>query len=147
MRPTLPAAALLSAFILTPAAVPAAGDAALVDYRQQTMKAAAGHLRAAKAMAVEGLRIPGHLETHAEALERIGTLLPGLFPAGSGGGDSDAKSEIWSDPDGFAQAVDAYADAVESFTRAAELPGKAAKEGYYRVQESCKGCHKKFRER
>ncbi len=31
--------------------------------------------------------------------------------------------------------------------RAAELPGKAAEEGYYRVQEACKGCHKKYRER
>ena len=125
----------------------AADTAAVIDYRQQTMKAADGHLRAAKVMAVEGLRIPGHLESHAQSLELLGNLLPGLFPEGSGGGESEAKGEVWSDPEGFMQAVDTYAEAVESFTRAAELPGKAAMEGYYRVQEACKGCHKVFRSR
>ena len=151
MRNPRPTVALLSALAAAPITAPAtalAADTAMfIEYRQQTMKAAAGHLRAAKAMAVGGLRVPGHLETHAEALERIASLLPGLFPEGSDGGESDAKRAIWNDPEAFQQAVDEYAEAVETFTRAAELPGKVAREGYYRVQESCKGCHKKFRER
>lgn len=139
-------AATLAAVTIAPMAH-ATDTANLIEYRQQTMKAAAGHLRAAKAMAVDGIRIAGHLETHAGSLELIGNLLPGLFPEGTTGGESDAKGEIWSDPDGFMAAMDAYSDAVESFTRAAEMPGKIAKEGYYRVQEACKGCHKKYRER
>ena len=124
-----------------------AGDDALIDYRQQAMKAAAGHLRAAKGVAVEGVRLPGHLEAHAHALAALPPLIPAMFPRGSGGGESDAKPELWSDWDGFLKAAESYGEAAEAFQRAAAVGGKAAGEAYYRVQEACKGCHKRYRER
>lgn len=149
MNRTLALAAALATALTATASPPiqAADTATLIDYRQQAMKAAAGHLRAAKAVAVNGLRLPGHLERHAEALERLAPLFPEMFPAGSGGGDSDAKSEIWSDPAGFEQAASDYRSASEALRRTAGRGGEAAEKAYYRVQERCKGCHKAYRER
>ncbi|WP_459873713.1 c-type cytochrome, partial [Endothiovibrio diazotrophicus] len=140
-------ALILSCVLATaPIAAKAADTSPVTDYRQQTMKAAEGHLRAAKVLVVEGLRIPGHPEHHAEALKKFGRLLPELFPTGSGGGESEAKPTVWSDAQGFREVVGEFTDATEAFARAA-AGSSEAKEAYYRVQEACRSCHKRFRER
>jgi cytochrome c556 len=67
----------------------------------------------------------------------------GLFPEGSGGGETRAKAEIWSDRAGFDQAMkdaQAAATAMGAVTEeAAYVPAMKALGG------SCKGCHDKYR--
>jgi cytochrome c556 len=67
----------------------------------------------------------------------------GLFPEGSGGGDSRAKPEIWSDRAGFDQAMkdaQAAATAMAAVTEeAAFVPAMKTLGG------ACKGCHDKYR--
>ena len=67
----------------------------------------------------------------------------GLFPEGSGGGDSRAKPEIWSDRAGFDQAMkdaQAAASALAAVTdEAAYVPAMKTLGG------SCKNCHDKYR--
>jgi len=67
----------------------------------------------------------------------------GLFPEGSGGGDSRAKPEIWSDRAGFDQAMkdaQAAATAMAAVTEeAAFVPAMKSLGG------ACKGCHDKYR--
>jgi cytochrome c556 len=67
----------------------------------------------------------------------------GLFPAGSGGGESRAKPEVWTDAAGFEKSMrDGYAAAValQSVSdEAAFGPALGALGG------SCKGCHEKYR--
>lgn len=67
----------------------------------------------------------------------------GLFPEGSGGGDSRAKPEIWSDRAGFDQAMK---DAITAATAMAAVTDEAA---YVPAMKtlggSCKGCHDKYR--
>jgi cytochrome c556 len=67
----------------------------------------------------------------------------GLFPEGSGGGDSRAKAEIWSDRAGFDQAMkdaQAAATAMAAVTEeAAYVPAMKTLGG------SCKACHDKYR--
>jgi cytochrome c556 len=67
----------------------------------------------------------------------------GLFPAGSDGGDSRAKPEIWTDAAGFEKGMkDAQAAAValQSVSdEAAFRPALGALGG------SCKACHDKYR--
>ena len=67
----------------------------------------------------------------------------GLFPAGSGGGESLAKPEIWTDPAGFEKKMkDAQAAAVALKSvsdEAAYGPALGA------LGSTCKGCHDKYR--
>ncbi len=67
----------------------------------------------------------------------------GLFPEGSGGGDSRAKAEIWSDRAGFDKAMQdaqAAAAAMAAVTdEAAYMPAMKTLGG------TCKGCHDKYR--
>ena len=67
----------------------------------------------------------------------------GLFPEGSGGGDSRAKPEIWTDRAGFDQAMK---DAQAAATAMAAVTDEA---GYVPAMKtlggSCKNCHDKYR--
>jgi cytochrome c556 len=67
----------------------------------------------------------------------------GLFPEGSGGGDSRAKAEIWSDRAGFDKAMkesQAAAEAMAAVTEeAAFMPAMKTLGG------TCKNCHDKYR--
>jgi cytochrome c556 len=67
----------------------------------------------------------------------------GLFPEGSGGGDSRAKAEIWTDRAGFDQAMkdaQAAAAAMAAVTDEANyVPAMKTLGG------ACKGCHDKYR--
>ena len=67
----------------------------------------------------------------------------GLFPAGSGGGDSLAKPEIWSDPAGFAKGMK---DAQAAATGLSGVKDEAAfGPAIGALGKSCKACHDKYR--
>jgi len=67
----------------------------------------------------------------------------GLFPAGSGGGESRAKPEVWTDAPGFEKGMKdgcAAAVALQSVSDEASFgPALGALGG------SCKSCHDKYR--
>ena len=83
--------------------------------------------------------VKANATTIADNLKKASTL----FPAGSGGGDSLAKPEIWSDPAGFEKRMkDAHAAAVALQAvsdEAAYGPALGALGG------NCKSCHDKYR--
>jgi cytochrome c556 len=67
----------------------------------------------------------------------------GLFPEGSGGGETRAKAEIWTDRAGFDKAMQdaqAAAAAMAAVTAEADFIGAMKALG-----GSCKGCHDKYR--
>lgn len=67
----------------------------------------------------------------------------GHFPAGSGGGQSRAKAEIWSDAAGFEKSMK---DAVAAATALQAVKDEAAYGAAFgAVGASCKGCHDKYR--
>jgi cytochrome c556 len=70
-------------------------------------------------------------------------IAQGLFPAGSGGGESRAKPEIWTDAAGFEKVMkeaQAAAVALSSVSdEAAYGPALGA------LGSSCKSCHDKYR--
>jgi cytochrome c556 len=83
--------------------------------------------------------VKANATTIADHLKMASTL----FPAGSGGGESLAKPEIWSDAAGFEKGMkDAHAAAValQSVSdEAAYGPALGA------LGSSCKSCHDKYR--
>ena len=70
-----------------------------------------------------------------------------LFPKGSGGGKSRAKSEIWQDWNGFKAAAAVLKVEANKFAEVAKTGDKAAikKQAGMLAKAGCGGCHQKFR--
>lgn len=89
---------------------------------------------------------------HAQLLlQRIEALLPmtfELFPEGSDQGDTKARAEIWSQPEGFAERQERAISAVRTLLSTAQAgdssPFKAA---YFDAAAACKQCHDDYRRR
>lgn len=81
-----------------------------------------------------------------EGLAMWGAAIPGLFPAGSGGGESRARPEIWTNRADFeAKANDlrVAADRLLQRSRAGDAAGFAAEAGA--VEAACTACHVAYR--
>jgi cytochrome c556 len=83
------------------------------------------------------------VEKHAEAIAANLTKAQDLFPEGSGGGDSRAKPEIWTDREAFDGLMTA---AIEAATAMAAVSEEAALEPAMReLGGSCRSCHQDYR--
>lgn len=82
----------------------------------------------------------------AEGLVMWGAAIPGLFPAGSGGGDSRARPEIWTSRADFearAAALRTAASGLLQRARAGDRPGFSAQAAA--VEAACNACHTAYR--
>lgn len=87
----------------------------------------------------DAAKVKASATTIADHLKKASTL----FPAGSGGGESRAKPEIWTDAAGFDKSLK---DAVAAAVALQSVTDEAAFGPAFRaVGTSCKGCHDKFR--
>jgi cytochrome c556 len=112
--------------------------------RQTAMEAVGDAMKPLGAMAkkqapFDAAAVEASAKTIADNLKKASAL----FPAGSGGGESRAKAEIWTDAAGFEKAMEdarAAAVALQSVKdEAAFGPALGA------MGASCKGCHDKYR--
>ena len=75
-----------------------------------------------------------------------GIRIVALFPAGSGGGVSEAAPNIWDDPDGFRARANATVKAAHALEAAAKLDDLPAVTQAARVLgRTCSGCHRDYR--
>jgi cytochrome c556 len=119
-----------------------------IKYRQAVMKAIGGHTGASSQIVRGKIEAGEDLAMHAAALARLNSDLTRLFPEGSDFGETKAKGEIWEDWDKFEQAAKAAQDATAAFAAAAESGDQAAIAASFKdVGDSCKGCHKDFRQK
>lgn len=82
----------------------------------------------------------------AEGLAYWGASIPGLFPAGSDGGESSARPEIWANWGDFqAKAADLRraASRLAQLARAGDAAGFAAQADI--VEAACTACHTAYR--
>lgn len=82
----------------------------------------------------------------AEGLAYWGASIPGLFPAGSGGGESGARPEIWTSWGDFqAKAADLRraASRLVQLARAGDTAGFATQAAI--VEAACEACHTAYR--
>lgn len=82
----------------------------------------------------------------SQSLEQWGLSMPEYFPAGSNMPPSEAADTIWSDPDGFAAAVENYVNAASAINTAALAEDKSAIMAAIKMtSDSCSSCHKSYR--
>lgn len=85
----------------------------------------------------------------SEQIQQLAGDMGKWFPKGSGPGqdiETDAKAEIWADPQGFTAAMTKFqteAPKLLTFAKANDAAGLQKQVGA--VGASCKGCHDKYR--
>lgn len=127
------------------AAAAHAADLDIVAVRKAGMDNAAGSFGLIRTVvAAKGDVKP--LESAGKALAAWAAVIPSIFPAGSGKGETKALPEIWSDAAGFQKAAAALGDAGTKLATAAKAGdadsvAAAAKE----IGEACGACHKGYR--
>lgn len=120
---------------------------AVIKYRQGIMRAQGG-LMAAMAQVVRGkVAFEASLPILAKNLTGLSKDVTALFPEGSDFGETEAKKAVWEQWKEFEQsAADAHA-AAEDFEHAVQTGnGQAVRDAFKQVADSCKACHKEFRE-
>jgi cytochrome c556 len=112
--------------------------------RHERMEAVQGAFKPLRAMATKEapFDLAAAKKNAAAILENL-KAAHGLFPAGSGGGESRAKPEVWTDRAGFDKAMKEGIDAAGAL---AAIGDEAAFAGAMRaLGGTCKGCHDKYR--
>lgn len=142
-------AAFLSAASV-PFIVPASGHmgaTGVVKDRMEVMKSLGAAMKALGKMTrgeqpLDSARAAGAAAT----IVRHGPRIVELFPAGSGGGVSEASPNIWRDPKGFRDSADALVAASEKLhaaTRSNDLP--AIRSAFRAAGKTCTACHRQYR--
>jgi cytochrome c556 len=123
----------------------AAAPVDIVKYRQASMKALGGHVRALGPLASGKVRFPTHIEQHTRAVLDLAKSMKDLFPKGTGVGvgSSDAKDAIWTEEKKFADSLAEMTAAAEQLTKATDAA--ALKAALERTNDACGSCHKPFR--
>jgi cytochrome c556 len=89
------------------------------------------------------------IQREAATLATLAEQIPNWFPAGSGPdvhAKSEAKAEIWSDPQGFAEAHKGYLQQAQSFKRVADGGDvEQIRAAAQALGKSCGQCHDKYR--
>ena len=86
------------------------------------------------------------LLVRAQALDVLGRLVFESFPAGSDQGTTQAKPEIWQEPQRFRQLATESQSATAALRTAVEAGDpKAIKTAYAATGRSCKACHDQFK--
>jgi cytochrome c556 len=89
------------------------------------------------------------IQREATTLASLAEQMTGWFPAGSGPdvhARSRAKAEIWSDPQGFAQAHQGYMQQAQSFRRVADGGDiNQIRAAAQVLGKACGQCHDKYR--
>jgi cytochrome c556 len=120
-----------------------------VKARQHNLKDLGGAFKAVR----DQIRKPAPDMTQVQQataqIDQLALEMKQWFPKGSGPGEdieTDAKAEIWSDPQGFETAMAKFqqeAPKLASFAKAGDTDGLKKQVGV--VGGACKGCHDKYR--
>jgi cytochrome c556 len=142
-------AALTVASLLAGAAIAEMSAVDAIMARQSNLKDLGGAFKAVR----DQLRRPApdmtQIQQASEQISHLASDMSKWFPQGSGpesGEDTDAKPEIWKDPQGFSEAVSTFTQAgpkLLDLAKANDVEGLKAQVG--KVGQACKGCHDKFR--
>jgi cytochrome c556 len=144
-----PLGALLLLLVLTHQ-VNADDPAAVVKYRQATMKALGAHMSAMSLVVKKQISDRRQLAVHAESVRAISEGLASLFPAGTGPDKVSTATMMaaWRETQAFrASALKLQTEATKLATIAKKGDAKSFDAEFAQVSAACNECHKKFRTR
>jgi cytochrome c556 len=136
---------VLMSLALIPATLHAGEDP--IAKRQDTMEETRDALKPLGAM-VKGERAfdAAVVESSFKTWKHTAMTVGDLFPVGSEtGGDTEAKSTIWSDREGFDAALANFGEAVDTAIAADPKSVEELKPVLGGVTKACKGCHDDYR--
>lgn len=138
----------LIVMVVWPFQADAADSLDIIKYRQAIMKSQGAHATAAAEIIKGKVPYDSDLSYHAAALKSSTDNLVKLFPADSDFGETRAKVEIWSKRSEFEKAANDAEKAGGAFLAAVKSGDKTAiRNAFGDLAETCKGCHKHFREK
>jgi len=120
----------------------------VIHYRQSAMTLIGWNFGPLSAM-VKG-KLAWDAKEFALRAERIASLAPQIqegFAKGSDkGAETDAKAEIWANPEDFQSKVTDFINASKAFADVAKNSDEAkAKEEFKKLAGACKSCHDKYK--
>jgi len=121
----------------------------IIKYRKNVMKSLAADSRMIKAILTGKISRKEDLKAAANSLAAKSKMVKDNFPEDSDFGDTDAKAAIWENKADFEQKSDALINAAEALYETLKKGADASEieKKYAAVGKSCKGCHKKYREK
>ena len=135
-------------FIVSANEIVSAESAGIIKYRQNVMKAAAGHMGAIVGILKNKLPIKNHIIEHAQSLKKISKMTIVIFPKGSGIGRTKAKKSIWDNWSKFEKVSQNFAKESTKLLEIAKnedmqtIASQVRKTG-----KTCGSCHKNFRKK
>lgn len=118
----------------------------IAGYRHDVMEAIGGHTGALALILKKQAPFTEDAKTHAQSLAALATITDKIFPAGSGGGKSEALPAIWEKPDAFKARVVAFQEAAAALARDVEA-GAPWDDSFQKMIKSCKSCHDDFKKK
>lgn len=91
-----------------------------------------------------------NVRTGAATIAELAPRVPGWFPAGTGPdvGKTEARAEIWQQPEDFAAKAQAFRETAAAFHTAAQGTDlDSIRAAHANLGKSCKGCHDLYREK
>jgi cytochrome c556 len=120
-----------------------------VKTRQHNLKDLGGAFKAVRDQVRKPQPDLTQVQQATAQIDQLASEMKQWFPRGSGPSEdieTDAKAEIWSDPQGFTAALTKFqqeAPKLSSFAKAGDADGLKKQVGV--VGGTCKGCHDKYR--
>jgi cytochrome c556 len=129
----------------------------MIKYRQNVMNSLAGHVGAVDRLVRGQVPLMDQLEMHARAARDVAQTINTLFPAESIPPEAEfagatvateSLASIAEKPEDFDKATQETIDATEALLKVVQAGNQQELPlAFKRVGESCKGCHKHFREK
>ncbi len=120
----------------------------VIKYRQNTMKVISMHYKSLKLLSAGRITQPEQWLPQAQGLNNMAKIVSASFPEGSDFGETDAKEAIWENKTDFNKKADAlikFSGQLVSLIEKGEQ--KQVSELLREVSQSCKDCHKRYREK
>ena len=146
---SLAAAAAATFACCGPAAAQFKNADAAIEYRQGALTVMDNHYDRIGAMVKGKAPFDARVaQANADLVVTLAKLPWSAFIEGSDKGDTNAKPEVWTQPDKFKAAAQRLQDATVKLAEAAKTGNPdAVKTAFGATSEACKSCHEDFRKR